>query len=86
MELCIFQVDIENMFKEMQKDKCKEALESAVSEIGQKLRKEEYFEDGGETCFHYDYDKAEKAYKECTNLGPEVIFLYNMLTSLVIHH
>ncbi|XP_060601751.1 uncharacterized protein LOC132754992 [Ruditapes philippinarum] len=71
-----FKVDIENMFKEMQKDKCKEALQSAVSEIGQKLRKEEYFEDWGETCFHYDYDKAEKAYRECTNLGPEKLDIW----------
>jgi hypothetical protein len=81
-----FQVQIENIFKEMQKVKCKEALESAVSKIRQKLQKEEYLEDGGETVFHDDYGKAERAYKECTNLGPRVIYLYDMFTSLVIHH
>ncbi|XP_060566602.1 uncharacterized protein LOC132725481 [Ruditapes philippinarum] len=71
-----FTIDIENIFKDIQKDKCKDALLSAICDIENKLKREAYFEiDGLERLFK-DYDEAEKAYKEMKNLGPEKLSVW----------
>jgi hypothetical protein len=69
------QIELENIFKAIQEDKCRDALESAVCEMKDGLTRETYLKLGGSEMFLKDYENAEKAYKEKNNLGPEVTLI-----------